>query len=154
MFWMVLAFAIVFFILLKFAFPVINKMLKNREEKIATALEEAEKIHEDMLNIQQSNAKLLKQAQEERDKMFAEARQEYDEMLKKAKTKANEEAERIIENAKVSIENERMAAMTDIKNQIANISIKVAEKILEQHLDNDEAQVAYINRLLEKEEKK
>lgn len=83
MFWMVLAFAIVFFILLKFAFPVINKMLKNREEKIATALEEAEKIHEDMLNIQQSNAKLLKQAQEERDKMFAEARQEYDEMLKK-----------------------------------------------------------------------
>ena len=111
MFWMVLAFAIVFFILLKFAFPVINKMLKNREEKIATALEEAEKIHEDMLNIQQSNAK-------------------------------------------VSIENERMAAMTDIKNQIANISIKVAEKILEQHLDNDEAQVAYINRLLEKEEKK
>ena len=125
-------------------------MLKNREEKIATALEEAEKIHEDMLNIQQSNAKLLKQAQEERDKMFAEARQEYDEMLKKAKTKANEEAERIIENAKVSIENERMAAMTDIKNQIANISIKVAEKILEQHLDNDEAQVAYINRLLEK----
>ncbi len=154
MFWMVLAFAIVFFILLKFAFPVINKMLKNREEKIATALEEAEKIHEEMLNIQQSNAKLLKQAQEERDKMFAEARQEYDEMLKKAKTKANEEAERIIENAKVSIENERMAAMTDIKNQIANISIKVAEKILEQHLDNDEAQIAYINRLLEKEDKK
>lgn len=154
MFWMVIAFAIVFFILLKFAFPVINKMLKEREEKIATSLEEAKEIHEKMLAMQQENSKILKQAHDDRDEMLAITRQEREEMLRKAREDANKEAERIIENAKISIENERMAAITDIKNQIATISIKVAEKILEQHLDNDKAQIDYINQLLEKGEKK
>ena len=147
-FWMTLAFAIVFFILAKKAFPVINKMLKKREEKITEALEAAERTHEEMKHLQANNEILLQQAREEREEILSEARRIRDKFLEEAKTKATEEANRIVESAKESIENERTAVMTDIKNQIADISIKVAEKILEKHLDNDENQIEYINKLL------
>ena len=130
LFWMTLAFGIVFFILAKFAFPVINGMLKKREEEINNALELAERTHKEMEQLQANNEQLLQQAKEERMKMLNEAKQLSDKFIEEAKTKANEEKDRIIENAKEIIEHEKMAATTEIKNQIADISIKVAEKII------------------------
>ncbi|MBR4156274.1 MAG: F0F1 ATP synthase subunit B [Bacteroidales bacterium] len=154
LFWMTLAFGIVFFILAKFAFPVINDMLKKREEEINSALEKAERTHQEMEKLQADNELLLAQAREERDKILNEARQIHDKFIEAAKSKANEEKERIIENAKETIEHEKMAATTEIKNQIAGISIKVAEKVLKKQLESDKEQLDYINRILEEIENK
>lgn len=154
LFWMTLAFGIVFFILAKFAFPVITGMLKKREEEITNALELAERTHKEMEQLQADNELLLAKAREEREKILSEARQMHDEFIEEAKKKANEEKERIIANAKESIENERMAATIEIKNQIADISIKIAEKILEKNLESDKDQLEYINRLLQEIERK
>ena len=154
LFWMTLAFGIVFFILAKFAFPVINDMLKKREEEINSALEKAERTHKEMEKLQADNELLLAQAREERDKILNEARQIHDKFIETAKSKANEEKERIIENARETIEHEKMAATTEIKNQIACISIKVAEKVLKKQLESDKEQLDYINRILEEIENK
>lgn len=147
-FWMTLAFGIVFFFIAKFAFPVIGKTLKNREQKIAESLEQAERIHEEMQNIQAKNEELLKKARGEREDILNEARISRDKIIEEATAKAKEETTRLVESAKETIENERKAAMTDIKNEIATISIKVAEKILERELSSDEAQIKYINEII------
>ena len=152
-FWMVIAFGIVFFCLAKFAFPVIGKALKTREQKIADSLENAKRVHEEMQNIQAKNEEMLKKAREERESMLNEARITRDKIIEEAKEKAKDETNRIVESAKETIENERKAAMTDIKNEIANISIKVAEKILEKELSTDEAQMKYINEIIKETDK-
>lgn len=149
LFWMTIAFGIVFFILAKFAFPVINGMLKKREEEINNALELAERTHKEMEQLQLNNEILLRQAREERDKILAEAKHISDKFIEEAKAKANEEKDRIIESAKEIIEHEKMAATTEIKNQIADISIKVAEKIIGKTLESDKDQLDYINHLLQ-----
>ena len=154
LFWMTVAFGIVFFVLAKFAFPVINGMLKKREEEINNALELAERTHKEMEQLQANNEALLQQAREERDKILNEAKQISDKFIEDAKTKANEEKDRIIESAKETIEHEKMAATTEIKNQIADISIKVAEKVLGKALESDKEQLDYINRLLQEIEEK
>lgn len=154
LFWMTLAFGIVFFILAKFAFPVIGEMLKKREDEINNALEKAQRTHKEMEQLQADNEIIMAKAREDRDKMLLEARQLYNKFIEDAKIKANEERERIITSAKETIEHEKMAATTDIKNQIADISIKVAEKILQKKLDSDQEQLDYINRLLEDIENK
>ena len=154
LFWMTLAFGIVFFVLAKFAFPVINGMLKKREEEINNALELAERTHKEMEELQANNEQLLQQAREERIKMLNEAKQMSDKFIEEAKVKANIEKDRIIESAKEIIEHEKMSATTEVKNQIADISIKVAEKIIAKKLDSDKEQLDYINRLLEEIEKR
>ena len=97
LFWMTIAFGIVFFVLAKFAFPVINGMLKKREEEINNALELAERTHKEMEQLQADNEQLLQQAREERVKMLNEAKQLSDKFVEDAKVKANEEKDRIIE---------------------------------------------------------
>ena len=154
LFWMTIAFGIVFFVLAKFAFPVINGMLKKREEEINNALELAERTHKEMEQLQANNEELLQKAREERVKMLNEAKQLSDKFIEEAKVKANEEKDRIIENAKEVIEHEKLAATTEIKKQIADISIKVAEKILGKALESDKEQLDYINRLLEEIEER
>ena len=154
LFWMTIAFGIVFFVLAKFAFPVINGMLKKREEEINNALELAERTHKEMEQLQANNEQLLQKAREERVKMLNEAKQLSDKFIEEAKVKANEEKDRIIENAKEVIEHEKLAATTEIKNQIADISIKVAEKIIAKTLESDKEQLDYINRLLEEIEER
>lgn len=149
LFWMTVAFGIVFFVMAKFAFPIINGMLKKREEKINDALELAERTHKEMEQLQADNEALLKRAYEERANIINETKQICNSLIEDAKVKANEEKDRIIESAKASIEHEKMAATTEVKNQIADISLKVAEKILAKSLDSDKEQLDYINRLLE-----
>ena len=149
LFWMTIAFGIVFFVIAKFAFPIINGMLKKREEKINDALELAERTHKEMEQLQADNEALLKQAYEERANIINETKQICNSLIEDAKVKANEEKDRIIESAKASIEHEKMAATTEVKNQIADISLKVAEKILAKSLDSGKEQLDYINRLLE-----
>lgn len=149
LFWMTLAFGIVFFVLAKFAFPVINGMLKKREEEINASLENAKRIKEEMENVQEEAQKIIDQTREECDRMLTESRKFSETYMEETKKKANEEGKRIIENAKEVMEHEKMAVVTEVKNQIADISINVAEKILEKALSSDKEQLDYINRLLQ-----
>lgn len=148
-FWMVVAFGIVFFILKKFAWPSIMQALDEREHHIEEALRAADIAHEEMKKLKLDNELLLKEAKEERDIIMSEARKIRDKMLEEARVKANSEADRIVESAKERIENERKAAMTEIKNQIAKISIDIAEKILREKLQDTKAQHDYIERAIE-----
>lgn len=154
LFWMTLAFGIVFFVLAKFAFPVINGMLKKREKEINASLENAKRIKDEMDTVQERSQQIITQTREECDKMIAETRHFNDTYSEESKRKANEDKNRIIESAKEAIEHEKLAAVTEMKNQIADISIKVAEKILGKHLDSDQEQLDYINRLLQEIEDK
>jgi len=151
-FWMSLAFAIVFFILKKFVWPPIMQALDDREQHIEEALQAADIAHEEMKKLKLDNEQLLKDAKEERDAIMTEARKIKDKMLDEARVKANLEADRIVESAKERINHERLAAMTEIKNQIAEISIEVAERILREKLSAPKAQHEYIERLLDKKQ--
>lgn len=148
-FWMTLAFGIVFFILKKFAWPVIIQSLKDRERHIEEALQVADRTHEEMKKLQIDNEALLKKAKEDRDVIMANARKLRDKMLEETRLKANDESDRIVENAKVRIENERKAALTAIKNEIAKISIDIAEKILREKMESSKEQKDYIEKLIE-----
>ena len=147
-FWMTLSFGIVIFILGKFAWKPIMKGLKERENSIDDALHAAEKAREDMKELKFSNEQLMREAKEERDAMLRDARKIRDNIIGEAKTKAEEEANRIVETAKENIHYEKMAALTELKNQIAILSIEIAEKIMKEDLSKNEKQKELVNKLL------
>ncbi len=148
-FWMTLSFGIVLFILKKFAWKPILKSLRDREDTIDEALNAANKARDEMKQLQFSNEELLKEAKEERDGILRDARKVKESIIEDSKTKANEEANRIVESAKESIQNEKMAAMTDLKNQLATLSIEIAEKILKEELSEDKKQKEYVQKLID-----
>ncbi|PKP03228.1 MAG: ATP synthase F0 subunit B [Bacteroidetes bacterium HGW-Bacteroidetes-9] len=135
-FWMTLAFGLLLFILGKFVWPPVMRALYEREEAIEVALHEADKARKEMQELRFSNEQLLREAKDERDALMRDARKVRETLIETAKVKANEEANRIIESAKERIEFEKMAAMTELKNQIANLSIEIAEKVLGQELSD------------------
>ncbi len=147
-FWMSLSFGVVLWVLGRFAWKPIMKALHEREQTIDTALHAAEKARQEMKELKFSNEMLLKEAKEERDALMRDARKLRESMLEEAKTKAREEADRIIENARASIEYEKMAAMTDLKNQLAQLSIEIAEKLLREELSGGHKQEDYLKKLL------
>jgi F-type H+-transporting ATPase subunit b len=147
-FWMTLAFAVVLFVLGKYAWPAILNGLREREQSIQDALDAAKKAHEEMKLLKLDNEKLLKEAKEERSAILREARKIKDKIIEDAKEKANQEASKIVESAKIRIENEKNAAMVEIKNTIAEYSVQIAEKILREELSDAKKQKDYINKLL------
>ena len=147
-FWMTLSFGIVVWILGKFAWKPIMKALKEREESIEGALKAAERAKEEMAQLTFSNEQLMKEAKEERDAMLRDARKIRDNVIGEAKNKAEEEAKRIVETAKENIHFEKMAALTELKNQIAILSIEIAEKIMKEDLSTNEKQKALVTKLL------
>ncbi|MCX6273132.1 MAG: F0F1 ATP synthase subunit B [Bacteroidetes bacterium] len=149
-FWMTLSFGAVLFLLGKFAWKPIMKALREREESIDGALHAADKAREEMETLKFSNEQLLREAKEERDLLMRDARKVRETILEEAKEKAREEANRIIEGAKASIEYEKMAAMTDLKNQLAQLSIEIAEKILKEELAKGNKQEEFLKGLLDK----
>lgn len=148
-FWMTLSFGIVLFILGKFAWKPILKSLRDREDSIDEALNTANKAREEMKQLKFDNEALLKEAKEERDGILKDAREVRDSIIEESKTKANDEYNRIIESAKETIQNEKMAAITDLKNQIATLSIEIAEKILKSELSEDKKQKDYVQKLID-----
>jgi F-type H+-transporting ATPase subunit b len=148
-FWMTLSFLIVVFLLGKFAWKPVMKGLKEREDSIENALRAAEKAKEEMTQLTFSNEQLMKEAKEERDGMLRDARRIRDHVIGEAKTKAEEEANRIVETAKENIHFEKMAALTELKNQIAILSIEIAEKIMKEDLSTDSKQKELVNKLLD-----
>jgi F-type H+-transporting ATPase subunit b len=147
-FWMTLAFLALVLILKKFAWTPILQMLKERETSIHEALNSANQAREEMKHLQFSNEQLLQEAKNERDALLNEARKVRDRLLEEARIKASEEASRIVEVAKASIHNEKMAAMTELKNQIAESSLTIAKFILKRELSDPQKQEEYVQELL------
>jgi F-type H+-transporting ATPase subunit b len=147
-FWMTVAFLLVLFILGKFAWPAILKGLKEREQSIQEALDAAKEAQEQMKRLKLDNDKMLKEAMEERDAILAEARKMKDKLINEAKEKATQEASGIVESAKEKINQEKVAALRDIKSTVAEYSIEIAEKILREELKDKAKQKAYVEKLL------
>ena len=149
LFWMLVSFSIVLFILKKFAWKPILKSLDERNTSIQEALDTAKKAREEMASLKSDHEKIVAQAKTDRDNILKEAREIKDKMIAEAKGIASKEGERIITNARESIQNEKMAAITDLKNQVAHLSIEIAEKILKQELSEKDKQKTVINNLLQ-----
>jgi F-type H+-transporting ATPase subunit b len=148
-FWTTLAFVTLLFLLRKFAWSPILKAVNEREETITNALNSAELAKKEMANLTASNERLLNQAREERDALMKEAREMKAEIVVKAKEEAQAEGEKMIANAKATIEMERKAAIADLKNQVASLSIDIAEKVVKGTLTGDDKQKALVNELVE-----
>lgn len=147
--WTTLAFGIVLFLLKKFAWKPILKSLDEREKSIQSAIDEAKKAREEMSSLKSDNEKILAQAKAERDGILKEAREIKEKMIVEAKDKAGKEAEKIVAIARENIQNEKMAAITELKNQVAHLSIEIAEKILKQELSEKDKQKSIVKTLLE-----
>ncbi len=142
--WNLLAFLIVFFILKKFAWPAIVKGLKDREQTITDSLATAEKVKAEMAQLKSENEALMAQAREERAQMLKEARETKDRIINEAKEQAKIEAGKIMSESQAAINAQKMAALTDVKNQVGKLVIEVTEKVLRKELGNKESQEAHI----------
>jgi F-type H+-transporting ATPase subunit b len=146
-FWTLLAFLLFFFILKKFAWKPILKSLKEREDGIADSLATAEKVRAEMAQLKNENEALLAKAREERASLLKEARDTKDKIINEAKEQAKLEAGKIITDAQAAIEQQKMAALTELKNQVGILVIEVAEKILRRELADKPEQENYIRQL-------
>ena len=147
--WTLVAFLLVFFILRKFAWKPILSMLGEREKGIAESIAAADKIKAEMSLMQNENEKLMVQAREERAQMLKDAKELKDKIVNEAKDQAKAEANKIVSEANAQIQQQKMAALTDVKNEIGKLSVEVAEKILRKQLAAGEAQDQYVNMLAE-----
>jgi F-type H+-transporting ATPase subunit b len=146
--WTLLAFLLVFFILKKYAWPSILGGLHKREQTIADSLATAERIKSEMAQMKSENETILAKAREERAQMLKEARETKDKIINEAKEQAKAEANKIISSAQEAIDAQKMAALTEVKNQVGKLVIDVTEKILRKELNNKEAQEAHIKDLV------
>lgn len=147
--WMVIAFGILAFILIKWGWPVILKALDDREKTINESLNAAEKVRAEMAQLQAHNEDLLKQAKLERDEMLRNARLISEQIIEEARQKATIEADRIVENARENINYEKLKAMHELKNQIATLSIDIAEKLIKEELADPQRANEIVSRQIE-----
>ena len=145
--WTLIAFLAVFYILKKFAWKPILNSLSEREKNISNALLSTEKIKKEMESLKSENEILLNKAREERSQMMREAKETRDKIISEAKEQARLETNKIIEGAQGAINQQKMASIIDLKNQVGNLVIEVSEKVLRRELSNKEEQENYINQL-------
>jgi F-type H+-transporting ATPase subunit b len=148
-FWQLVTFLIVFFILSRVAWKPILAMIKEREDSIESALESAKKARSEMESLKTGNEELLKEARAEREKMVREAQTTANAIINDAHDKARTETTRLLEDARLTIQAEKASALADIRNQVADLSISIAEKILKDKLANDAAQNELVSRYLD-----
>jgi len=141
-FWATVAFLVVAFLLKKMAWGPILKSLEERSEGIENALNEAERARQEMSKLQAGNEQLLREARDERDRILAEAKSLKDSIVGEARAKATEESTRIIEAARMEIDNQKKAAITELKNQVATLSVDIAEMLTREKLTDSEKQKA------------
>ncbi|MBK7247176.1 MAG: F0F1 ATP synthase subunit B [Flavobacteriales bacterium] len=147
-FWMTLSFGIVFFLLAKFAWKPILKALHEREQSIEDAIGEARKAREEVAAMKAGNEDLLQEARAEREQMLKEARDIRDKEIAEAKGRAKAEADAMLGRAREDIRNEKNAAITEMKNQVGELSIVVAERILRDKLGDKAAQQALLDKVM------
>ena len=149
LFWMLLAFLVVFFVVAKFGFPAIIGMVESRKQYIDESLKKAHEASERLANIQKEGESMLQEARQKQAQILKEAANTRDAIVAQAQEKAREEGNRLIAEAKGEIESQKQAAISEIRAQVAELSVKVAEKILRKELASDVAQMETIDRLLD-----
>lgn len=150
LFWMTLTFIILLFLLAKFAWKPILNAVNDREVTIIDALNQAKLAKQEMAKLKEDNERILREARAERDGILKEARELKDKIVNEAKDNAKVEGEKLIAAARQSIQSEKLAAMADIKNQIGSLSVLIAENILKEKLDDNGAQNALVENILNK----
>ena len=149
LFWMLLAFLVVFCILAKYGFPAITNMVDERNRFINDSLCKAKEAEERLANIQQKGESILQEAREKQAQILKEAAESRDAIVEQAQQKARSEGARLLEEAKATIEQEKKAAIADIRKQVAILSVDIAEKVLRQNLRDDKSQMDLIDRMLD-----
>ncbi len=146
--WMTIIFAIVFFVLAKFGFPVITGMVEKRTKRIDDAIAAAREAEKSLEGAARQQEKILVEARAEQDRILREAAQARDEMIARAQEEAQEEAGKILEEAKVKIQEEKDAALRDMRSELAKISVAIAEQVVRKELSSDKSQMELIDRLM------
>ena len=152
-FWTTVVFTLLVILLKKFAWKPILSAVDQRNQSIKESLAEAEKARTEMSELTANNEKILAQAKLDRDLILKEARDMKNEIISRAKDQANIEADKLVNSAKEQISNEKMKALTELKNHVADLSIEMAEKILKTELDNSDKQKDLINKALSENKK-
>ena len=147
--WMLLAFLVGFFVLAKYGFPAIVNMVDERKKYIDDSLRKAHEASERLENIKQEGEAILQEAREKQAQILKEAAETRDAIVEKAQDKAREEGNRLISEAKAEIEQQKQAAIADIRNQVATLSVEIAEKVLKEKLKGNQAQMDLIDRMLD-----
>ena len=149
LFWTTVFFLMLLFILGKFAWPAILSAVHARNDSIKKALESAEKAREEMAKLQADNEKILAEAKAERDALMKDARDVKDKIIAEAKITAGEEASKLVKNARAAIQSEKMSAIVEIKEQIAMLSVDIAEQVLKSKLSDDKEQKELVSKLVD-----
>lgn len=147
-FWQTIIFIFLILLLKKYAWKPILDAVNEREQGIKNALLSAEKAREEMASLQSDNEETLKKARLERDGLLKEAREIKQKLIDDAKNEANFEAKKIIIQAQETIESEKNAAIIDLKNQVADLSVEIAEKVLKEKLSDDKSQMNLVKELV------
>ena len=147
-FWQLLIFIFLVLLLKKFAWKPILDTVNERESSIKDAMSEADKARNEMAAIQESNQKVLKEARAEREVLLKDARNTGAEIVAQAKNDAKTEADKIISQAQEAIQNEKRAAVNELKNQVAQVSLEIAEKVIDTELANKDKQSQLVDKLL------
>ncbi len=146
--WSLIIFFLFWFIMSKLAFKPIIKGIQTREKNIQTALDEAKKAKEEMANLKSENEALLQQAREERAAMLVEAKETKNTIISEAKDKAKAEANKIMTDAKNEIDNQKKAALAEVKSEVGVMALQIAEKIMKKDLKGDSNQIDLVNKLV------
>lgn len=149
LFWMTIIFAIVFFILAKFGFPIITGMVDKRAKRIDEAIAAARKAEESLAGLAQEQERLLSEARTEQARILQEAAAQRDSMIVQAQEQAREEAKKIMDEAKARIQEEKEAALRDVRKEVALLSVTIAEKVVRKELSTDKGQMELIDRMID-----
>ena len=148
LFWMTIIFAIVFFILAKFGFPIITGMVEKRSRRISDSLEAARIAEEALANLQKEQDRLISETRAEQARLMQEAAAERDRMITQAQEQARAEAQKIMDDARERINEEKEAAMKEVRNEVAKVSLAIAEKVVRKDLSSDASQKQLIEELI------
>ena len=149
LFWMLVIFAVVLAILAKWGFPVITSMVDKRKNYINESLQLARKADERMSNLLKEQERIIREAREEQDKILKEAAEARNNIISKAKEQARDEAAKILAEAKVQIEAEKESAVSQIRSQVAMLSVNIAEKVIRKTLSTDKEQKELIRKMVD-----
>ncbi|MBR2135932.1 MAG: F0F1 ATP synthase subunit B [Bacteroidales bacterium] len=149
LFWMLISFGVVFFILAKYAFPVITKSVEERKNYVETSLSSAREAKETLARVEEDTKAIIAEANKEQGRVLNEAAQQRDKIISSAKEEASAQARKTLEEAKAQIQKEKDEAMLSVRREMAALSCDIAEKVLKEKLSDQDSQMALIDKMLE-----
>ena len=147
-FWMTIIFASVFFVLAKFGFPIIIGMVEKRNKRISDSLEAARTAEEAIAHLNEEQERIISETRAEQSRLMQEAAAERDKMIVQAQDKAREEAQKIMDEARVRIQHEKEAALKEVRQEVAKVSLAIAEKVVRKELSSDQTQKELVDVIL------